>query len=127
MTKEQLAELLNGREYRNEITKEESIMAKDNGLVVVFGASEDLLEFRGAMYEEYGYEAVFTKDGEIFEDCEDHCVHSQLARENANKIEGEYTAEGWKLSTEIPHAKFLIKEDEIVYGEGLVFEMKDLK
>jgi hypothetical protein len=40
LTKEQLAEALNGREIGAEITPEEERMAKDYGLVVIFGASE---------------------------------------------------------------------------------------
>ena len=47
MTKEQLAELLNGNEYRDEMTKEQEQAAKQNNLLVLFGASDDLLEMRG--------------------------------------------------------------------------------
>ena len=42
MTKEELAATLNGREYNHEITKEEEAEARENGLVVIFGASDDL-------------------------------------------------------------------------------------
>ena len=41
-------------EYRYELTKEQEKEAKELGLVVVFGASDDLMEFRGALDEEFG-------------------------------------------------------------------------
>lgn len=54
MKKEELAAMLNGREYRNEITREEAAEAKAAGLVVVYGASDDLMEFEGAIRDELG-------------------------------------------------------------------------
>ena len=53
MIKEELAALINGREYTHELTDKEK-SAKDARLVVVFGASEDLMEFRGAINDECG-------------------------------------------------------------------------
>lgn len=50
MTKEELASLLNGREYGKEITKEEERLATNNGLIVAFGASDDILELRGSIH-----------------------------------------------------------------------------
>jgi hypothetical protein len=46
MTKEAFAELLNGRQYRAELSSEEEQLAMENKLVIVFGASDDLLELR---------------------------------------------------------------------------------
>ena len=54
MTKEQLAEMLNGRQYGDETTPEIERLAKENGLCIAFGASDDLLEFRGSVYDEAG-------------------------------------------------------------------------
>ncbi len=68
MTKEQLALVLNGRQYRDEMTADEEKLAKENGLVVCFGASDDLTEFRGCLYDEKGnYEGgtVYFCKGEI--------------------------------------------------------------
>jgi hypothetical protein len=45
MNAKELAKLLNGREYRKEITKEEIQKAKENNLVIIFGYSDDNLEF----------------------------------------------------------------------------------
>ena len=54
MTKEQFAEMLNGSEYRNEISRDQAKIAKDHNLLVCFGASDDLLEMRGIINDELG-------------------------------------------------------------------------
>jgi hypothetical protein len=53
MTLEEWANLLDGREYGEELTKEESERAKKEEVAVAFGASDDLLEVYGAHNEEY--------------------------------------------------------------------------
>jgi len=50
----QFAERLNGREYCNEITKDEEAIAKAQNLIVCYGASDNLLEVRGVAYDEFG-------------------------------------------------------------------------
>lgn len=40
MTKEQLAELLNGNEYLSEMTEEQKRIAQENNLLVLFGQSD---------------------------------------------------------------------------------------
>ncbi len=127
ITKEQLAEILNGAEYRNEMSNEEIDMAKENGLVVVYGASDDLMEFEGAISDEFGTEAFFDKEGNQLERCDDDCPHSLRAFEKANKIEADYTSGGWVYTTEIPHAKFHIFEDNEVYCNAIIFSINDLK
>jgi len=52
MTAAEFAEMLNGREYGNELTRNEEAMAKEYGLVVAYGASDDLMEFGGAICDE---------------------------------------------------------------------------
>ena len=54
MTPKELATQLNGREYGDEITKEEEKLARENNLVVVFGYSDDIAEFRGIISDEVG-------------------------------------------------------------------------
>lgn len=46
MDKKQFAEMLNGRQYGEEITKEEATQACENGLVVVFGYSDDCCYYK---------------------------------------------------------------------------------
>lgn len=48
----ELALKLAGAEYGLRDKKEEIEIAKKNGLVIVYGASDDLIEFRGAIDDE---------------------------------------------------------------------------
>lgn len=73
MNLQEFAKMLDGRTYGNEITKEEQKLAKDLGFVVVFGASDDLMEFRGAIADEFGcYDGgtVCLNENGIFQKCE---------------------------------------------------------
>lgn len=54
----EFAEKLNGRQYLNELTRELEAYAKENGIVVIYGQSDDLMEVRGAIDEEFGCWAV---------------------------------------------------------------------
>lgn len=54
MTAKELATALTGRKVGMEITSVEFDRAADAGLVVVFGYSDDNVEFRGAIDEEVG-------------------------------------------------------------------------
>lgn len=48
----EFANLLNNREYREEITKEEEKIAKENNLIVIFWYSDDNIELRWAINDE---------------------------------------------------------------------------
>lgn len=142
MTKEQLAARLNGREYRNEISKQESEEAAKSGFVVVFGASDDLMEFRGAIHEELGAwngatVYIAKKGGEwaVIEEEEYHSFLTALeemgiALPYAHEITAEWAPEeskySWLINTEIPHATFDIMEDGELYCRGIVFSVNDL-
>jgi hypothetical protein len=126
ITKEKMAEMLNERLYRDEITGEEEELARKNGLVVVFGAS-DLMEMRGAIDDEFGTEVFLDSNGEVIEECDDDCKYSKAAREKAKSIEGIYGKGGWTFKTSIPNAEFDIFEDGQLYGKGLVFDIESLK
>jgi hypothetical protein len=127
-----LALKLNGRQYGEEITEEEENAARAAGLVVVFGASDDLCELRGAIHDErgaYGDSAeVLIVDGGIFafEECESHCLYAQAAERDARKrgllIHPRF-GRGWTFATEIPHATFDVWENDSKYGQGIVFEL----
>jgi len=135
MTKEELAVILDGRKYGDEISKEEAKSAKENGLVVVFGSSDDLMEFDGAIYDEVGcYNggfSYFDENGLIENECDnEYCPHFEKIKENAKKIEAvwcEDNAVSWKYKTDIPHSTFKIMEDGQIYCIGIVFNINDLK
>ena len=134
MTKEILAEMLNGREYGNEITKPEEKLAKEDGLVVVFGYSDDNIELRGAIKEEVGsYDGgsmFVTAAGLLENKCEDEdCPYFEAEKAKAHKIEALWCAEegySWTYKTDIPHATFEIQEGGEHYCRGIVFALADL-
>ena len=132
LTAKTLAAQLNGREYGNEITKEEEIAAKENWLVVVFGYSDDNAEFRGVINDEVGCfnGGDFLLDSEgLLEVCDEDCVHYQRAVEKAKKITANWDSEwySWTYSTDIEHETFEILEDGEKFCRGIVFEIADLK
>ena len=134
ITKEQLAERLNGREYTKEITKNEEKEAAESGLVVVFGSSDDLIEFRGAIHDEQGACAggdfFFSNAGELFDgDHEECCKYKTKAREEAkHKITAIWASDdySWIYETKIPHSTFDIMEDGEKYCCGIVFSLQDI-
>jgi len=136
MTKEQLAELLDGRMYGSETTKEERAAARESGLVVVFGASDDLMEFCGAIYDEvdcYEGGAAYLDESPgfingLFESkChDDDCPYAEKERMNCRTIKAIWCPPGggsWAYETEIPHATFNIYEDGELYCVGIVFDI----
>ena len=135
-TKEQWAELLNGREYRSEITKQEEAEAKAEGIVIVYGASDDLVEFAGAINDEMseGHELAFNKEGKFMPQIDDETQNfleendlmSVLAARHTNRLTGNYDGV-WRFTTEIPHATFNVMEDGEIATVGIVFNLSDLK
>ena len=135
MTKEQFAQMLDGREHGEEITIEEIAIAREHGLVVVFGASDDLMEFRGAIDDELdvynGGTAYLTGSGLFENKCEDEdCLYAKAEMEKCSSIEAVWHDASpsplWTFETDIPHAIFGVIEDDEVYCKGIVFEMCSL-
>lgn len=135
MNSKDLAALLDGREYGKEITREEAAAAKVDGLVVVFGASDDLMEFRGGIYDEIGcYDggtAYLTDTGLLQNDCDnEECPHFakiKAAAATINAVWGNGVGYSWLYETAIPHATFEIFEDGETYCRGIVFALADVK
>jgi hypothetical protein len=131
----ELAALLTGREMDKEITSAEEKQAKADGLVVVFGASDDLMEFRGAIHDEVGCfnggTAYVTPAGLLTNDCnDDRCPHFAKLRDKAATIQAGWCEEegySWTYSTETPHATFEIMEDGEPFCRGIVFALADVK
>ena len=135
MTKEQLAVTLDdAREYPFEPTSAECAAAKKAGLVILFGASDDLAELRGAIYEEVGApgEIYVTELGAILpehDDCECKFCGFKEAQKAARMITSQWCVErngpSWTYQTDIPHATFDVMEDGEVYCRGIVFSLAD--
>lgn len=133
ITVTEAAARLNGCEYGSEGSKELWAEMKAAGLVAVFGASDDLMEFRGAIDDEIGaYEGTtaLVTDAGLFEPCDDNCKYSQVAQESAVEITALWaTGEeslSWYYETEIPHETFNVMEDGEVYCRGIVFALSAL-
>ncbi len=133
-----LAAQLNGIEYPCRISVKLEAEAKAAGLVIVYGASDDLMEFRGAIVEDLGaYDGttayVDTKgllpERDQIED--DNELKDYFSREpHAVAIEQLWCAEegySWTYKTSIPHETFEIVEDGEPYCRGIVFALADAK
>ena len=141
MNKEQLAALLNGREYGSEITSAEAQAAKDAGLVVVFGYSDDNLEMRGRLNEEVGCNdggtfkigkrGILDEWSEYEEKCKDDArkwFHLEVQAKNTlTAVWGGPEKYVWTYGIDCPFATFDIMEDEEKYCRGIVFSIEDLK
>jgi hypothetical protein len=143
MDTKELAALLNGRKYGEVITREEEKLATENNLVVVFGASDDLIEFRGVINDEIdaysGATVYLNKDGIVIpycDDCTEKCKLFKAQLASARKITAVWDDDGysicdsngytWTYRTDILHETFEILEDEEKYCRGIVFSMKDV-
>ncbi len=135
MMTERYAEMFNGREYPFDPTEHESMQARKDGIVIIYGASDDLMEVRGAVDDEVGaYKgrtAYFTSKGLLkpHEECEcNYCGYDQAKKSakgvTANWSDGDYS---WTYSTDIPHVTFEIMEDGEKYCLGIVFALKDVQ
>jgi hypothetical protein len=132
MTKEELAARLNGREYGSETTNEDIVDAMDSGLVIIHGASDDLVEINGAISEEIGASSegsefwLFRSGIPVSECGDDDCPYFKRERDKAEMFFVEYTTTGWHFTTSVPHAGFTIFEGGEVYGTGIVIDVRDL-
>lgn len=136
MNAHEFAATLAGATYCNEISREQEAQAKANGLVIVFGASDDLMEFRGAIHDELGANdgttAYLTSAGLLQNDCDsgEDCPHYEKQIERATTIEALWCKEdgySWTFATEIPHATFEVTEDDEPYCRGIVFALADVQ
>ena len=125
--------------YGNELTSEEEQIAKDSGLVVIYGYSDDNVELRGAINDEVGAyngtEFYINKDGVLPEcecicECRKCCVtdyREEIGDEIIATAKEEYT---WFIETKLPHATFEVFDDENdgeKFCRGIVVDLDDLK
>lgn len=134
MDAKELANKLNGIEYPVEISSEIRTIAEENGLVIVYGASDDLMEFDGAIDEEmgrYGGDTAYLDSfGLMKSKCMDEdCPYFMELVKRAVQIEAVWNGDGnscRSYKTDIPHNTFDVVEDGKVYCKGIVFGMTDL-
>lgn len=135
MTSKELAAQLDGNQYGKEITKEQEAIAVDNGLVVVYGYSDDAVELLGCIDDEVGaYDGTtfhITREGVLQEpDCGfDGCKYFEAAKKAAVNIKAVWHDTGnpcWTYETDIPHETFRIYDDGELFCVGIVFSLNDL-
>lgn len=136
MTSKELAVMLDGNQMGSEIDRATEKVAEDNGLVVVFGYSDDNVELRGAIDDELGafegctFRVTRTGTfGEIDDTDDDQRYKLYQALSRAEKITAVWHDTGepcWTYETEIPHDTFRVFEDEELFCVGIVFNIGDL-
>lgn len=112
MTPNEFVELyMQNCQYRKELSLMAAAIAEENGLVVVFGASDDLCEIRGA------------------EDDEIDCFDGGEATIAGAKVKINWCKDGysWTYDTDIPHECFDVYEDGEKYCRGIVFSISDVR
>ncbi|PJJ27797.1 hypothetical protein [Lacrimispora celerecrescens] len=130
MDKKELARLIDGREYGYEPFRDVRQAAKESGLVIVSGASDDLMEIDGAIYDEQGCfeggviyfdrQGAFGSDGYATNKIVALWCDRSALDENGKVIT-------WTYKTDIPHETFMIYEDVAPYCRGIVFNLADVK
>lgn len=139
MTKEQLASTLDGRCYGDVMTRNEAMAARDSGLVVVFGGSDDLVILEGAVDDEKG-----AGDGTVIAIDKEGILpdfHHLCQEEDMDGLRDYFRREShvvgirtlwcrepdtlWTYETSIPHATFRVVEDGQTYCRGIVFRLED--
>jgi len=139
MTKEELAARLHGTQYPFSRNAPKGIFeqARAAGLVIVYGASDDLMEFDGAFRDELGcydggtalVDAKGLLDRSQIDDDDDEAICAFVLRKRAARsIEAIWNQEGysWIYRTDIPHATFEVMEESEKYCRGLVFSINEL-
>ena len=141
MTKEELAARLHGRSIGKEITPEEEQLAKDAGLVVVFGYSDDNVELRGVIHDEAGCynggEVELCEDESVLEAwdqvdhdseraCEEYFERKGLPHKTLVCKWGEGETYSWTYEIGVPCASFDVLENGEPWCRGIVFAIADL-
>lgn len=134
MTLKEFAGKLDGHEYGYpQFTKEELAIAKENGFVIVFGASDDLMEIKGAINNEGdcfdgGTLKLDIADGKLVDnDAEESCDVVAIEARWCKDHDDEMNVIPWTYAINVPHEKFMIYEDGAPYCQGIVFQNDALR
>lgn len=139
MTAQELAKQITGMEYPFRLSQDIVTQAKAAGLVIVYGASDDLMEFEGAINDEIGaYDggtAFVTAEGLLAD-------YEQIDKDDKNALRYYFQHEqtgveieslwckgdsySWTFKTTIPHETFEIVDDGEPYCRGIVFALADV-
>lgn len=127
----EFAKTIDGKENDYPLfTDEEIQIAKDNGFVIVYGASDDLMEFEGAISDEGGCydggEVFFDRNGVAYDEADkkSNVIEALWCNDNERDASGNIIT--WAYKTDIPHETFMIYEDNEPYCRGIVFSINDI-
>ena len=141
MTKEELAAQLHGCVIGSEVSYEQHMAAQAAGLVIVYGASDDLMRFEGAIDDELdAYQgASVTVDAKgilpVWQDLNNDdrrdidLMRDWFSREGKGRVVKAVWGDSgiaWTYETDIPHATFDVTEDGAVWCRGIVFSLAEL-
>ncbi len=126
----EIAEMLNGMEYNDCIPDADIAYMKENCVVTVVGASDDMLEFYGAIDDEascYGGGTVyFNRSGVLRSECDaEDCPYFENIQAKASVIKAIWDSKGylWSYETDIPHKTFEQFSYGRIYSQGIVFSI----
>jgi len=147
ITLKEFAQMLHGRDCQPNLTPDERLLAEQKGFVVVYGDSDDRVEFEGAITAE-GYTnplakgcpagiLILSENGELLD--EDSNLFTEYFRSSRNVINVFYCCKdglNWVFESDIPHETFLTydggyNEEYADFDDGfarcMVFELSTLK
>lgn len=138
MAAKELAAMLDGIDYCECIPADVIRKAEDSGFVIVYGHSDDCLEFEGAITDEIG-----AYNGRAIQLVADKisAYNRQMrwvvadkrtlsGKLGPNEIRAKWCPDGstpWTIETDIPHATFDICDGDEVFCKGVVFSIYDLR
>lgn len=130
------AQKLNGREYAEEVSREEKKQAAANGVIIIYGASDNILVFNGVIDEKIsaieGCEIKLTPDVSIF----DPEKNKETFKYNSDQIKRfpvikaiwcpEEISASWLITTTLPYETFDIMEDREIFCRGIVLDAEEV-
>lgn len=129
MTAKELAARLDGMGYALGVSPEDVAAAKESGLVILHGESDDLAELEGAITSEAGcYDGgtlYITPGG--FSRPHDLLKSAKDTAKTVKAIWRGDTGYTWAYETDLPHETFSILDDGERYCRGIVFEAAALR
>lgn len=137
LTIQSVAFRLHGSEYPLHVPADLKAACKAAGIVIVYGQSDDLMEFDGAIYDEQGAYCGTTAyvdakglldRGQIDDDDDDAITDFTVRKRTARTIDAVWGEDdiSWQYTTDIPHATFAVMDDGETYCIGLVFSLAEL-
>lgn len=126
VTKEELANRLDLMQYGTSLAKEELRDARESGLCIITGASDDLVEFEGTVCEE----APAMNGGTVYLLPNGFTSRRNKAG-NGIKIVAEWNPKdseaSWRISTSVPASTFKVVEGDELFCIGCVIEFTPVK